>query len=190
MSGRQVLRLVKLARGTGGISPVYGASLAEAAAFCLEDQQHATGVRLAVEQTHEGAADEEAATSEEVPGREVAVEWEPLHEAAASTWNDRVFATEQGAYGLAILLIGAVSEWAIVERSRIGTGFDYWLHRKSSAQPFRAKLEVSGILDGDRSLLRQRVKKKLRQIERSNTTIPGYVIVIEFAEPCSQVAQR
>ncbi len=42
-------------------------------------------------------------------------------------WNDLDEATEQAAYGIAILLIRALTPYTVIERSRKGSGFDYWI---------------------------------------------------------------
>lgn len=63
-------------------------------------------------------------------------------------WNDEEFTTEQAAYGIAFLIIRELTDLTVIERSRKGTGFDYWLGTTTDeGQPFKNKvrLEVSGI---------------------------------------------
>src|SRR5271167_4337074 len=58
-------------------------------------------------------------------------------------------ATENGAVGVAILLVDRLTDYHIVQRSWKKTGFDYWLGFKD-AVVFQgcARLEVSGIRQG------------------------------------------
>jgi hypothetical protein len=53
----------------------------------------------------------------------------------------------------------------VVERSRRGTGFDYWLGKKgdNNQLPFQnaVRLEVSGIRKGDDGKIKARAKQKL-----------------------------
>lgn len=70
-------------------------------------------------------------------------------------WNDQEYTTEQAAYGIALLLLSKLTEFTVVERSRKGTGFDYWLGKPtdSSDLPFQKsmRLEVSGIRQGSQA---------------------------------------
>ena len=109
-------------------------------------------------------------------------------------WNDLEYATEQAAYGVALLLIQQLTDFAVVERSRKGTGFDYWLGTGSELgkQPFSktARLEVSGIRQGNRQQIRTRVKLKMAQISPTDNLAPAYIAVIEFSQPLAQVVKR
>jgi len=114
--------------------------------------------------------------------------WDKTTAQARRTWNDLQWATEFGAYGIATLLVHALTDLTVMKRSCKGTGFDFCLCAKDDEQPLfqgKARLEVSGILDGDSTLLQARARQKLRQTAVSNGTLPAYVIVVEFSEPCS-----
>ena len=109
---------------------------------------------------------------------------------ARNCYADPEFAAEFGAYGIAILLIERLTEFTVVERSRKGTGFDYWLGPKGDAQPLfqdKQKLEVSGVLDGDESELRRRLRMKLEPLRRGGVPLPGYGMVVHFAAPETRV---
>lgn len=177
--GQPRLQLDRL--GTGvlpGVTAAYGASLAEAAAVCLEDQEHSSGVELKVSGSGR---------------RRLPIEWAGCSAHQLRCWEDAEFATEQGAYGLAALLVEALTDLTVTHRSIKGTGFDYWLGMKSDPGPLfqdKARLEVSGIRRGDRAAIRWRVRKKLAQTTRSDGRLPALVVVVEFGQPCSQVAQK
>ncbi len=110
-------------------------------------------------------------------------------------WNDEEYTTEQAAYGVAFLLILQLTGLTVVERSRKGTGFDYWLGVQDSTTtlPFQrmARLEVSGIRKGNRSQINVRVKQKTEQTRASDAQgLPAYIIVVEFSQPLSVIATR
>lgn len=109
------------------------------------------------------------------------------------TWADDEVATEHGAYGIAALLIRELTPFTVVERSRKGTGFDYWLGMQKdegdSQYLFqkKARLEVSGIREGTAAEIKTRSNKKLIQIRKSSNHLVGYVVIVEFGTPMSNV---
>ena len=108
------------------------------------------------------------------------------------TYDDQQEATEIGACAVAICIVHDLAGFAVVERSRKGTGFDYWLGDEDP-YPFqkKARLEVSGILHGTENDVEQRVKQKCRQTERSDyTRLEAFVAVIEFGHPMAKVVKR
>ena len=109
-----------------------------------------------------------------------------------STHSDAQDATEWGACGLAILIICDLTPYTIVERAWKGGGFDYWLGNKDDPLfQKRARLEVSGILDGDKSAINTRIKLKLSQSDASdNTETPAYAIVVEFGKPTARIEKK
>jgi hypothetical protein len=83
--------------------------------------------------------------------------------------------------------------YEVVERSKKGTGFDYWLaERNSSGLLFQglARLEVSGVLSGTSSDLSRRVSQKKKQTEVSDGLLPAIIVVVEFGKPCATLVQR
>ena len=92
---------------------------------------------------------------------------------------------------MAILLARREVGYSVIERSRKGTGFDYWMGAESEL-PFerKARLEISGIRKGRNREVNARVKQKLKQIERSGDSPAAYVIVVEFGTPLAEVRQK
>lgn len=180
MSQIQVLNLQSLDRGLPAITPAFGAALAEAGAICLTDEAHQPGVTLEVEG--------EFSTT-------FILDWQSVTEQARRCWNDEEYTTEQAAYGVAFLLILQLTNLTVIERSRKGTGFDYWLGIQDSTAtlPFQrmARLEVSGIRKGNRSQINVRVKQKTEQTRVSDAQgLPAYIIVVEFSRPISVVSAK
>ncbi|BAU14873.1 hypothetical protein LEP3755_54280 [Leptolyngbya sp. NIES-3755] len=97
--------------------------------------------------------------------------------------------------GVAFLLILQLTDLTVIERSRKGTGFDYWLGSQDSATtlPFErmARLEVSGIRRGNRGQVNTRVKQKIEQTRTSDAQgLPAYIIVVEFSRPISMISTK
>ncbi len=173
------LKLAELSKGLPAITPEFGSTLAQAGAVCLEDQNHSNGVELEVDGTYQA---------------KYQVFWQPVTEQMLRCWNDAEFTTEQGAYGVAILLMTGLTEYTVIERSRRGSGFDYWLGKKDDkGLPFQnvARLEVSGIRNGDDSSVKARMNQKMKQVSLTDATkLPAYIVVVEFNRPLSRVAKK
>jgi hypothetical protein len=174
----QSIDLKMLEIGTPGITPEFGACLAQAAAVCLEDQRHSYGVVMNVDGDYETS---------------FSLIWSQATEQMKKCWGDIEVTTEHGAYGVAILLLLNLTEYTIIERSKKGTGFDYWLgynnHNDLLFQG-KARLEVSGIRNGDDEKLRNRTRKKIKQIGFEKNIIPGFVIIVEFSSPRSRIIKN
>lgn len=172
------MRLSDLRLGAAGITPEYGEGLAQAACVCLEDQGHPSVVLMSTDGDYSD---------------QFHIHWDATTDQMKRCWADEEFTTEQAAYGVATLLVDALTSFEVVERARKGTGFDYWLAPKGSSQPLfqdKSRLEVSGIRKGNETLIAGRVKRKIAQILRSPNRLPGYVIVVEFGTPRSRVVKR
>ena len=81
----------------------------------------------------------------------------------------------------------------VVERSRKGTGFDYWLGEKDhDGLPFEgtSRLEVSGILTGTRAQVDSRIRQKKRQMNPTDHLAPGFIAVVEFGTPIACVESK
>lgn len=160
------------------ITEAQGAMLAQAAGVCLESQGHVQNVTLTV-----------------VGGNRIdyTLTWLSISkDDADNAWNDEEYATEHGAVGIAILLIREETEYEVIQSSRRGTGFDYWLGQ-ADERPFqrKARMEVSGIRQGDASSRRRRVQEKLAQMSPSDDmNLPGYAVVVEFGQPAAEIAKK
>jgi hypothetical protein len=176
---KKSMSLTALAIGMPGLTPASGKMLAEAAAVCLEDRQHQPGVKfpqagLVAEDFH--------------------VEWPAVDDQCRRCYADMQEATERGACGVAILVVKEATGLVVIDRSKKGTGFDYWLGEEDSdGLPFAngvSRLEVSGILAGTKSQIDSRVKEKKGQMKRSDHVAPGFVAVVEFGTPVACVESK
>ena len=100
----------------------------------------------------------------------------------------------EAAYGIAFLIIQELTDYTVIERSRRGTGFDYWLGKKTNNNdlPFQnaVRLEVSGIRKGDDSRIKARIKQKLEQVRPTDGKLPAYIVVVEFSNPLAFIVKK
>jgi len=166
-----------LKNGSLNIPKAYATFLAEAAAHCLALKQHSNPVQLSLTGDLRTAA---------------MLDWGGVIEGA--TYADLQEATEYGAYGIALVVALALTGITNVERSAKTTGVDYWLGGERSDDGIfqrAARLEISGILDGDDSKIATRMNIKLRQTNRSDESLlPAYVAIVEFRTPEPRFAKK
>ncbi len=175
---KKAMSLAALAAGMPGLTAASGQTLAEAAAVCLESRKHQTGVRL----PRAGMMRED-----------LHVEWQPVDEQNRRCYADIQEATERGACGVAILVVKEATGLVVVERSKKGTGFDYWLGDKDhNGLPFEgvSRLEVSGILIGTQTQIDARMKQKKEQMKPTDQVAPGFVAIVEFGTPIARVESK
>jgi hypothetical protein len=166
-----------LTAGMPGLEPFLGGTLANAAAVCLDKNRHASGVELEVSGQYR---------------RRIGVCWDAPTDQVRGSYADLQEATEFGAAGVAIAALNRFGGWVVMQRSRKGTGFDYWISKKDEpcGPLFQdcAPLEVSGILNGDETELQRRVRIKKEQISVANTR-RGKVAVVEFGAPKTRIVR-
>lgn len=170
------LDLNTLREGLPSVTSEFGACCAQAATICLEDQGHPLVTDLVIR----GQLSENC--------KLIRLE---VTDQMQRCWNDEKVTTEHGAYGVAFLIIRDLTEFTVIERSRIGPGFDYWLgHEEELPFQNKAKLEVSGIRNGVDSDINKRVKQKKKQTEKAGRSLPIYIIIVEFSSPIAQMEQK
>jgi hypothetical protein len=174
-NNNEYLYLDSLKKGKGMISEGFGAYMAEACAYCLSEQGHTSGVSLSI--THDRV--------DNFP-----VKWDfIMDEAIRASHNNDKLATEFGAYAIALLLIELIDSYELVQTSKIGTGFDFWLKKRDSILFQGAvRLEVSGIKAGDDSIVKKRLTQKIAQASKGKNII-GYVVIVEFGKPLAAVGK-
>ncbi|MHA4844542.1 hypothetical protein ACX0G7_10280 [Flavitalea antarctica] len=152
------------------MTPAAGLNFAHAASVCLESQGHDLTVNL----------DGEGHYIKSYPITRYVV-----NDQMKRTWNDEPFTTEQGAYGIAILMASIELDVKAIEKSRKGSGIDYWLGSEDSFLfQNKVRLEVSGIRKGTDQELKQRFEIKMRQSEKSDGTfLPAFVVIVDFNKP-------
>jgi hypothetical protein len=165
------LELWELGNPMPGMTASHGASLGEAAAVCLASQQHETGVSLRLEPS---------------PLTSATLHWRTLPpDAVRCHTGDR--ATEDGACGVAILLVQALTGQVVLFRSERKEGCDYWLgppdFPRETGLKGMSRIEVSGIRRGDASNFRTRHASKRKQVSILDHPSDKYVSIVEFSTP-------
>jgi hypothetical protein len=168
-----------LKTGEFGLTNAGGTLLAEAAAFCLHHHRHVAPVVFTIS----GDASKSGV-----------LVWDAVTKPHTSTYADLPEATAWGACGIAILVATRLTGIPFVQRSVKGTGVDYWLGDDSEDHGLfqrKARLEVSGILEGREAEIRRRLKRKLAQTTPSDSTsLPAYVAIVEFSAPQSRFVKK
>ncbi len=163
-----------------GWSLTFGATCADAAAVCLDEQNQPNPVTLQIDGQHTC---------------EIEIQWNAVDDTMRRFNADREIATEYGAYGIASLIMPHLTNLTVIERSVKGKGFgfDFWLGSIDNPDTLfqrKARLEVSGIRSGSDSILQSRVNMKLKQISPSDTVAPGYICIVEFGTPRSRIIEK
>ncbi len=163
-----------------GWSLTFGATCAEAAAVCLDDQLHPERVELQIDGIQPCA---------------IELQRDEIDDTIRRFNADQEVATEYGAYGIAALIMPCLTNLTIIERSVKGKGFgfDFWLGSIDDPDTLfqrKARLEVSGIRKGSEAVIQSRVNMKLKQISPSDTVAPGYVAVVEFGTLKARVVEK
>ena len=152
---------------------------AEAAAVCLDEVSHSQNVILQVKGDSES---------------QFSLQWTAVTDQMKRSYNDLQDSTEFGAYGVALSLVRELTGMSAVLQMRKGpnSGFDYWINSASDDMLQGAsRLEVSGILRGTPSAIKERLKTKKKQTEKSDSTgLPAYSCVVEFSKPEAHFVKR
>lgn len=160
------------------MEPAIGESCAHAAGVCLEYGNHKSGE-----------------TSMNVDGSKTktyTLGWEAVSDQMRRSWSDLQDATEWGASGVAALLVEDIYGYQILQRSWKGTGFDYWVgYSDNSGVMFqnKARLEVTGILNGTEGDISTRLKEKQDRFAKYPNDLPSVVVAVEFGAPRSRIAE-
>jgi hypothetical protein len=154
----------------------------EAASVCLEKVEHQSGVFLNV-----FSKSEKDISSEAGPKR-LGLVWNKVTQQMNRAWNDETEAIEQGAAGIAILILHKLLGLYVFERSCKKNGFDYWLSEEdlSEMYPFQKDkvLEASGILKENKgNSVEKRKREKIKRLENYEKQHMQYIIIVEFSSP-------
>lgn len=178
------LDIRKIKNGLPGITPVAAAQLYEACVVCLHKSEHPENVPLKL------IGDR---------AKEYNVIWkDDFNPQMDRTYKDQEYTTEHGAVCISAMIAINETDYTIIERSRKGTGIDYWLGYETEL-PFQrsARLEVSGIFNGQRKgqepeqAVEKRFRIKVNQSNQSDASrLPAYISVVEFSRPIAKFAEK
>jgi hypothetical protein len=117
----------------------------------------------------------------------------PVDESMRRFHGDERVAAEVGGYCLAFIILRETKNLYPVEKSRTGTGFDYWVGDKNDPLfQGKARLEVSSILSENKhNKVKTRVERKKQQTRQSDGTgLPAYVVVVEYSKLVVHMSKR
>jgi hypothetical protein len=163
--------VTKIKKGLPGLSPVACMHLYEAFEVCMHTCLHPENVSLQM-----GGLSHDP----------ILLHWmDDYNEQKARSYADMQYTVEHGAVCLSVMLTTTITPYTVIERSRKGTGIDYWLGENGSYMfQKKARLEVSGLLKGDDTDIKRRHAAKVKQTHQSDSILlPVYVSVIEFGTP-------
>lgn len=161
-----------------GLSPTFGAFLAEAASVCFSLNKHKSGVVLQLTGDHKES---------------IELIWSAqLTDDIIDSWKDKKEATEYAATAVAMLLIDHLFEVGRMVRNIGATDYilsDFRVDNKNT-YPI-VYLEISGIFQNSKNnTVNQRVKKKRLQVETGIAAAPFIVIVVEFGKPEAKIIKQ
>jgi hypothetical protein len=148
-------------------STVFGKFFALNASMCMENRGHPLQHELEVDGDKDYT---------------FVIERQEVSDEDKSFCADMQRTLEFGAYGMSALVIPEITKFTVIEVSKKGTGFDFWLgYIDDPLFQKKARLEVSGILTGGESSISRRASIKLKQISPTDASLlPGYVSIVEF----------
>jgi hypothetical protein len=171
-----VLKLDGLGVRHPGVTKALGDAYAEAAAVCLSEH-------------HEAPTEITAQYKNRAPI--CALSWVAPTPAVARAHANVLDATEQGAYAVSFATIEALAGLVAVRRAETLTGADYYVAPiGSDPEDMESclRMEVSGVGAGNETVIRARLRQKLRQTEKGRSNLPALAAVIGFREKLIMIA--
>ena len=173
-----VLDITEVKEGFPGISPVSASHLYESFEVVMHQSGHPEEVKIQMKGFSEDP---------------ISLHWSDCYDDQKErTYTDLQYTTEHGAVCLAVMLAKTLTQYTIIERSRKGTGVDYWLGASDDVLFQRkARLEVSGIFKGNEKDVARRFAEKVMQTASSDSTeLPVFISVVEFGTPMANFNKR
>src|SRR6266436_5364874 len=154
---KKQISLSKFANGTGRLSPEYCAFVAAACASKFRQYGHPKPAELLIEGSY---------------NETIRLVWEEPDPRTEGSLGEK--ATEFAGEFIGIVLSAKLTEFNVIERSWIGTGFDFWLGKKKDPLFQRkARLETSGLDHGGNSEIDARCKRKKVQVDNGSHSGAG-----------------
>ncbi len=153
-----------------GVTQALGDSYSEAAFVCL-NRHHTSPVTLKADFHGEQA--------------EYLAEWEPPDTKLLRSWANDIDATEAGAYCISLAAIETLAGLVAVRRAETLTGADYYVAPLGSdPEDLESciRLEISGVSAGNKAVIEERLRKKVKQAEKGQSNLPAIASVIGFKE--------
>jgi hypothetical protein len=177
--GPEDLHMTELLTDLGELSDGLAGYFLEGAIVSLEKARHESGVALSVAGSY---------------SLTYKLQWNSPEKRVFSSWDDPGYATENGAYGIVLLVLSRVAGLVVVRRSQKRTGFDFWMARRGEEQPLfqnLVRLEVSGTQMTATSRTTQRLAQKAKQTSQSDSFgLSAIVAIVQFSLPGVLIGTR
>lgn len=172
----KVLKLNGLGERHPGVTLALGDAYAEAAAVCLS-AHHQPPAKITTQYKSEAHV--------------CALSWTEPTAAVLRAHANEIDATELAAYAVSFAAVESLAGLVAVRRAETLTGADYYV-APIGADPDDmescVRMEVSGVAAGNETVVRARLRQKLRQTERGRSNLPALAVVIGFRERLIAIA--
>ncbi len=109
--------------------------------------------------------------------------WNTPDETVQRAHNNRDDATRDAAYIVSLSIMEKEIGMVAISRTDTRTGADYYIGMPGSLDLEEAyRLEISGVDNGDGSVIRKRLREKEAQARRGDSSLPAYACVVGFRE--------
>jgi hypothetical protein len=165
---KPLLQLQDLDQRHPGVSLGVSAGYSEAASVCL-GRHHVPPVDFSIERPTQ---------------LEVSADWRMPGNGVKRAWANETDTTEAGAYCIALAAIETTDGLVAIARAETRTGADYYLGPQGVSLDDLEKshrLEVSGVDDGGPSIVKSRLRQKMRQAAAGNSSLPAIAAVVGFS---------
>jgi hypothetical protein len=157
-------------------------------------QAYAEAARVCLSRHHQPAVRIEIVHMAEKTGNLYELTWTAPQTRESAAWANADDATRDGAYALALASAEVELGFVAVARAETLTGADYYLGEAGEAKGAdhleRAyRLEVSGLDRGRRAAVRQRLRRKVNQARRGDSSLPAFACVVGFQACCVALEQ-
>lgn len=172
----KVLQLDGLGERHPGVTTALGDAYAEAAAVCLNAHHHPPA-EITAQYKNEAQV--------------CALSWTAPTAAALRAHANEIDATELGAYAVSFAAVESLAGLVAVRRAETLTGADYYVAPIGSDPDDLencVRMEVSGVAAGNETMVRARLRQKLRQTEKGRSNLPALAVVIGFRERLIAIA--
>ena len=178
-----ILDLDDLTTDIPALTDSFATQMQEAVVMCMTPHSHTSGILCNLrdfDQVHS----------------EVKIIWKTLYsERIKRAFGTPRNAAERAGEGIAILTVLARTNYTVIERARIGDGFDFWLSPSDDDDRFpfqyEAGLEAKGLSCAQYpSQIVRAVNDGIDQIRNSkNANLPAWVLATEFSRPVIYMVQ-
>lgn len=108
------------------------------------------------------------------------VGWNKPSPRAKLAWNNADDATRDGAYAMCLAAVETALGLVALYRAETRTGADYYVGTLGGDMENSYRIEISGLDHGDFSQLKSRLKDKVSETIRGNSSLPAIAAVVGF----------